>query len=1102
MLRCLILTVLAGLTLVAGCRYSEEDETFAETASAERTAPAEGDHPMVDPVPPDSIPPAPVRSPEEARVDLKVEDGFEVEIVAAEPDVIDPVALAFDGNGAMWVVEMRGYMTTTEGDAEVPVGRIRVLRDTDGDGRYETSRTFLKGLNMPRAVLPLERGVLVAEPPRLYFVERAGDGYTAGAKTVVDSAYAVDGNPEHLPNGLLWARDNWIYSAKSDVRYRYAGGQWERDSTEFRGQWGITQDDYGRLFYNHNSATLLGDDFLPNTFPNNPHHERRGDLPYGEQKVSNRVYPRRMTPGVNRGYRPGVLDEEGKLVTVTSAAGPTIYRGDQFPERYYGNAFVAEPAAHLVKRVVLTDSSGEVKGALPYTGREFLTATDERFRPTNLHTAPDGSLFLVDMYRGIIQHETYLTEYLRRQIERRDLDVPVGLGRIYRVRHAGRPLGEQPRMREAASVQLVKHLTHPNGWWRDTAQRLLVERGDRSVVPTLRRLATNDSQRVSQIHALWTLDGLGALTLRVLRRAASTQHAKVRAAVVRLARKRAPDHAALALLERLYETSSPEVDLRVALALPAFRTQHPERVDAMLAHLAAAYGDQPTFQDAILSGLEDREKAFADDLQQRGVSVAPGFSEALAAAHINAQMKPVARTDVLTAAEIATLEEGRTLYAGACASCHGTGGRGIENLGPPLVRSQWALQEPETLTRIVLDGLHGPVSVDGVTYAQAAQMPGHRRAERLTNDKLAKLLTFVRNAWSNRAPAVSAQEIGRVRQATKSHAGQTYSADQLERIEAQNPDWTPLLDGESLDGWQKLGGEATYTVEDGVLVGTAVPGTPNTFLATERHYGDFVLELDFKVDSLLNSGVQIRSNSYAGYRDGRVHGYQVEIDPSERAWTGGLYDEARRGWLFPLDGHRAAQRAFRQGAWNHFRIEARGPHLRTWINGVLAADLIDTRTASGFIALQVHSVGSDERLAGRHVRWKNIRIKDLSTSTIAASLDPVATPITAATDGDSSTYWQAEGDRTWIQVDLRKRRRVEGVAVDFHAGERRTYRFAVALSIDGASWREVFRGTSRGAQTTERFTFPAQEARYVRITGYGNNRNDKNAYTEIEVITP
>lgn len=183
-----------------------------------------------------------------------------------------------------------------------------------------------------------------------------------------------------------------------------------------------------------------------------------------------------------------------------------------------------------------------------------------------------------------------------------------------------------------------------------------------------------------------------------------------------------------------------------------------------------------------------------------------------------------------------------------------------------------------------------------------------------------------------------------------------------------------LFNGQNLDGWIQRGGKAKYEAVDGMIVGTTVLDTPNSFLCTKRDYADFILELDFKVDDGLNSGVQIRSQSLPDYKDGRVHGYQVEIDPSDRAWTGGIYDEARRGWLNDLKNNPAARQAFKRGEWNHFRVECRGDSIKTWLNDVPAADLKDGMTPSGFIALQVHSTKSKEPL---QVRWKNIRLKEL-----------------------------------------------------------------------------------------------------------------------------
>jgi hypothetical protein len=198
--------------------------------------------------------------------------------------------------------------------------------------------------------------------------------------------------------------------------------------------------------------------------------------------------------------------------------------------------------------------------------------------------------------------------------------------------------------------------------------------------------------------------------------------------------------------------------------------------------------------------------------------------------------------------------------------------------------------------------------------------------------------------------------------------------------------FVPLMDGETLNGWEQNGGRATYAVEDGAIVGRSVPLTPNSFLCTKKHYSDFILEYEFQCDDELNSGVQIRSNSLPEYRNGLVHGYQVEIDPDkpERMWAGGIYDESRRGWLYPGKGGGDAEkfsaqgiRIYKKGAWNKVRVEAIGASIKTWLNGELRADLQDDMTSSGFICLQVHGAGWTH--TPQAVRWRNLRIQEVQT---------------------------------------------------------------------------------------------------------------------------
>lgn len=229
--------------------------------------------------------------------------------------------------------------------------------------------------------------------------------------------------------------------------------------------------------------------------------------------------------------------------------------------------------------------------------------------------------------------------------------------------------------------------------------------------------------------------------------------------------------------------------------------------------------------------------------------------------------------------------------------------------------------------------------------------------------------------------------------------------------------WVDLFDGKTFDGWNQKGGEAQYEVRDGMIVGTTVHGTPNSFMTTDKMYGDFILELDYKVDSSMNSGIQIRSNSFPYYRDGRVHGYQIEIDPSDRAWSAGIYDEARRGWLNPMTDNPEAQQAFKQNDWNHYRIEAIGDTIQTWINGVPAAHLIDDKTHSGFIALQVHSI-RDDKQEGTEIIWKNVKIltDSLEKYNKPSPVKPIVTKntLTASEENDGwRLLWDGKTTEGW-----------------------------------------------------------------------------------------
>ena len=328
---------------------------------------------------------------------------------------------------------MRGFMPDIDGKGEnARVGRISILEDMDGDGEMDASKIYIDSLIMPRAIALVPGGALVVEDMSLWLTQDLDDDDKADTKTLIDSAYAGNPSPEHSGNGLWRGIDNWYYNAKSVFRYRFTDGKWIRDSTESRGQWGLSHDDEGRLYYNYNWSQLHADLVPPNYLSRNRNHQPTTGIDYG-LTIDRRIYPIRPNPAVNRGYVPGTLDEKGSLLEFTAACSPFFYRGGALPEEYYGNVFVCEPSGNLVKRNVVEGSGILLKAHDPNPGKEFLASTDERFRPVFLTTGPDGALYLADMYRGLVQHGLYVTPYLREQTLERKLVKPINRGRIWRI---------------------------------------------------------------------------------------------------------------------------------------------------------------------------------------------------------------------------------------------------------------------------------------------------------------------------------------------------------------------------------------------------------------------------------------------------------------------------------------------------------------------------------------------------------------------------------------------------------------------------------------------------------------------------------------------
>ena len=690
-------------------------------------------------VPKEKIPPAPPLSSEQALKTFHLAPGFHIELVASEPMIEVPIIAQFDEDGRMWVVEMRGFMPSVDGVGEKePVGRVSILEDTDGDGLMDKRTIFLDGLVMPRALALVRGGALVAEPPHLWFCrDTNGDG-KCDEKMEVASDYGSQASPEHTANGLVLARDNWIYSLYHTYRYRWANGKWLREPSLNRVQWGLAQDDFGRLFYTSNSDILRGD-LIPSHYINKRGLTTKLNGLAAKIVFDQSVWPIRVNPGVNRGYQPNQLRSDGTLATVTAACGTCIYRGDNFPGDCQGNAFVCEPAGNVVKRNVMTEKDGVITARNPYDKSEFLASTDERFRPVNAYTGPDGALYIVDLYHGILQHRIYVTSYLRQQILDRSLDQPQNQGRIYRVVSDSKKPGPRPSLSKASSAELVTHLAHPNGWWRDTAQRLLTERADASVVPALKRVVAEDKNPLARLGALWTLEGMGKADPATLNAALADGHSKVRAAAVRISEStlrtpdKTPETAALrARLLGLASDPSADVQIQVALSLGEII---PDEKAKQAAKALAQSSPFTLAREAAAFSLAAREPVRTNTVVAQGPPLSPEDQK--------------------------RFEAGKAMYEATCVACHQPHGLGQAGLAPPLVGSPWVTGSAERLARIVLGGLRGPITVNQEKFELDMPSLGV-----LDDEQIAAVLTYVRREWGHAAPPVASATVKKVRDDT------------------------------------------------------------------------------------------------------------------------------------------------------------------------------------------------------------------------------------------------------------------------------------------------------------------------------------------------
>ena len=578
---------------------------------------------------------APPLSPADALAAFSIVDGYRVELVAAEPLVEAPVAFEFGPDGRLWVVEMRGYMRDADGAGERDrLGRIKVLRDTDGDGRMDDAQVFLDGLVMPRGIALWRDGLLVIEPPNLLFCrDTDGDG-RADASEVVAAGFAGADNPEHAGNGLAFSLDNAFTCSQHPRRFVPDGARMRVEAVAPHGQWGVSEDAVGRLFYSPNSDPLLVDLWPKEYVARNPSQKGFDGVP-ARAATDTRVFPSRLTPGVNRGYQKGVL-KDGRLANFTGACSPHVHEGVALGEDMRGTALVCEAAGNLVHRYRLAERDGRVTATPADGDRSFLTSTDERFRPVFLEAGPDGAIYLADMYRGVIQHRNFMTTFLRTQVEERGLESPLDRGRIWRIVRTGAAPPAMPDLSRMSAIELAGALESPEKSVRTLARRLLVERRDTAAISEIRSrflaLATAPAARdaaeraihrpemfqpeisqleifqleIFQLERLWTLAGCGAADMEVILAALGSESPLLRMHALRVA-ERALDSMSLAsLLRRAIEDEARPV--RVQSVLTSWRLDPMIRIAVLERGLRRDIGERE-MRSAVLASSVGAEHA-------------------------------------------------------------------------------------------------------------------------------------------------------------------------------------------------------------------------------------------------------------------------------------------------------------------------------------------------------------------------------------------------------------------------------------------------------------------------------------------------------------
>ena len=674
---------------------------------------------------------------EESQKSIELPDGYSLELILSEPHIEEPVACAWDGNGVLYVVEMRTYMQTADATGEQePTSRISRHEDTNGDGKYDKHSIFIDNLLLPRAVLPLDDRVMVHITNTLdlwNYRDTDGDG-VADEKVKVYEGGGRGGNMEHQPSGLIWNLDNWIYITYENRRYRFTDEKLVMERIpRGGGQWGLGQDDWGRIYY----STGGGEN--PAFHFQQPPVYGMLDLPGQTAGDFRRVYPIAEIPDVQGGR--GRVGPNGGLNRFTGCAGQGVFRGDRLPEDLRGDLFIPEPVGRLIRRAKVERSGAKTILSNATPNSEFIRTRDANFRPLGAETAPDGTMVFIDMHRGIIQQGSWTRpgSYLRGIIDKWGLDKNIGKGRLYRLRHRDFKPGPQPRMLEESTAALVKHLSHPNGWWRDTAQRLIILRKDRaSVVPALKELALKGKTELGRSHALWTLEGIGAADGQTVAAALQDPSTMVKVQALKVG------EALMGESDKYVVTSLIQLGLSSGQSDPEVATQLINSITIS----GTDHADLHALADAAVKAFPDNDAVKA--VVKIGASMRAQARAAAEARKANAQL---ARS----------MEHGKTIFAQLCYTCHGADGKGMpvpdqpgQTLAPSMVKAPRIIGNGSTMVRTILHGLTGPL--DGKTF------PGVMAPMNSQNDQwIADISTYVRNSFGNKAPPITKDFVAAIR---------------------------------------------------------------------------------------------------------------------------------------------------------------------------------------------------------------------------------------------------------------------------------------------------------------------------------------------------